>query len=387
MKTIYLLGVVGEEITAEALKKELPKKSTEKTRIILDSVGGGVAEGIRVHNLIKSYKGKVEIVLGAMVASSAAYIAMAVPKENRKAFENSSMMIHEASAGIRGRARDFKTIYDRLSGVNQIMADSFALDMGKTRDEALSLMSEDFYMTGWEQLTENNLISEIISPSDVEFPEPTEEEPSWDLFFMQLENKQEENIVKEKMYQAEEKALEDWEKNNDEMGKMVALLNLEKSEHKPEIKPENNISEVTMDLKEFLKANPEAQADVDTLLEAKAKDVKAESEIANPEEIVNTERARIVDILTVAGTELTEECKAALGTGVDAGEYAKAELAAQKGKRADKPANVFDKIGAKQLPGEQDPKGAAEANANAEFDEAKMKENVKNVFKQIGGEE
>ena len=85
---------------------------------------------------------------------------MAVPKEKRKAFENSSMMIHEASSAVRGRARDFKTVFDRLTGVNNIVADSFAADMGKTREEALALMSEDYYMTGWEQLTENNIISD-----------------------------------------------------------------------------------------------------------------------------------------------------------------------------------------------------------------------------------
>ena len=225
MKTIYLFGEVGYDITAEALKKDLPKNSIEKVRIIIDSPGGGVSEGIRVHNLIKSYKGEVEIVLGAMVASAAAYIAMAVPKEKRKAFENLSMMIQEASSAVRGRARDFKTTYDRLQAVNNIIADSFAADMGKTREEALALMSEDYYMTGWEQLTENNIISDIISPKDVEFPEPTQEDFSWDFFFAQLENRQEENIVKEKMYQAEEKALEDWEKNNIEIGKIAALLN------------------------------------------------------------------------------------------------------------------------------------------------------------------
>ena len=42
MKTIYLFGEVGYDITAEALKKDLPKNSIEKVRIIIDSPGGGV---------------------------------------------------------------------------------------------------------------------------------------------------------------------------------------------------------------------------------------------------------------------------------------------------------------------------------------------------------
>ena len=362
MKTIYLFGEVGYDITAEALKKDLPKNSIEKVRIIIDSPGGGVSEGIRVHNLIKSYKGEVEIVLGAMVASAAAYIAMAVPKEKRKAFENSSMMIHEASSAVRGRARDFKTVFDRLTGVNNIVADSFAADMGKTREEALALMSEDYYMTGWEQLTENNIISDIINPKDVEFPEPTQENFSWDFFFAQLENRQEENIVKEKMYQAEEKALEDWEKNNIEIGKIAALLN---KDLKPIEKPveKNIIAEEKMTLQEFLKSNPEAEAEYNKALQS-AEQKGIDSVQAN----FTSDRKRIANILELSGVKLPDSTIEAIENNIDEGEFAKQELMRQKEIRAEKKESVFAniRIDSAQTPGAQAPEVVAQVD---DFDE------------------
>ncbi len=362
MKTIYLYGEVGYDMTAEALKKDLPKNSIEKVRIILDSPGGSVSEGIRIHNLIKSYKGEVEIILGAMVASVGAYIAMSVPKEKRKAFENSSMMIHEASSAIRGRARDFKTTYDRLQAVNNIVADSFAADMGKTREEVLALMSEDYYMTGWEQLAEHNIISDIINPKDVEFPEPTQENFTWDFFFAQLENKAEENFVKEKMYQAEEKALEDWEKNNTDMGKMVALL---KTDLTPVEKPvqENNITEEKMTLQEFLKSNPEAQAEFEASLQtAEQKGIDSvKNEFAN-------DRKRIANILELSGVKLSESTIEAIENNVDEGEFAKQELMRQREIRAEKKESVFAniRIDSAQTPGAQAPNVVAQVD---DFDE------------------
>ena len=361
MKTIYLYGEVGYDMTAEALKKDLPKNSIEKVRIILDSPGGSVSEGIRIHNLIKSYKGEVEIVLGAMVASSAAYIAMSVPKEKRKAFENSSMMIHEASSAIRGRARDFKTTYDRLQAVNNIMADSFAADMGRTREEALALMSEDYYMTGWEQLAEHNIISDIINPKDVEFPEPTQENFTWDFFFAQLENKAEENFVKEKMYQAEEKALEDWEKNNTDMGKMVALL---KTDLTPVEKPvENNKTEEKMNLQEFLKSNPEAEAEYNKALQsAEQKGIDSvQAKFAN-------DRKRIANILELSGIKLPDSTIEAIENNIDEGEFAKQELMRQRELRAEKKESAFAniRIDSPQTPGAQAPAVIAQVD---DFDE------------------
>ena len=378
MKTIYLYGEVGYDITAEALKKDLPKNSIEKVRIILDSPGGSVSEGIRIHNLIKSYKGEVEIILGAMVASAGAYIAMSVPKEKRKAFENSSMMIHEASSATRGRARDFKTTYDRLQAVNNIVADSFAADMGKTREEALALMSGDYYMTGWEQLAEHNIISDIINPKDVEFPEPTQKNFTRDFFFAQLENKAEENFVKEKMYQAEEKALEDWEKNNTDMGKMVALL---KTDLTPVEKPvqENNITEEQMNLQEFLKSNPEAEAEYKaSLLSAEQKGV--DSVQAN----FTSDRKRISNILELSGVKLPDSTIEAIENNIDEGEFAKQELKRQKEIRAKSDTSVFAniRIDSAQTPAAQAPAVVAKVD---DFDSEKMKSNVKNAISAIGG--
>src|SRR4030042_3686765 len=140
MKTIYMTGIVGLDITADKFRKDFHSETKEKRRVILNSFGGSVSEGFEIYNIIKAYKGDIEIIMGAWVASIAAYIAMAVPKENRKAFKNSSFMLHEASSIAEGRARDFKIHYERLEGVNNIMADAIAEGMGFTREVARNII-------------------------------------------------------------------------------------------------------------------------------------------------------------------------------------------------------------------------------------------------------
>src|SRR4030042_4795822 len=159
MKTIYMTGIVGLDITADKFRKDFHSETKEKRRVILNSVGGSVSEGFEIYNIMKAYRGEIELVFGSMVASIAAYFAMAVPKENRKAFKNSSLMVHEESAVTAGRARDFKTFYEQLEGVNNIMAEAIAEGMSITRKQARDIMSEDKFYTGWEGLVFNCIIS------------------------------------------------------------------------------------------------------------------------------------------------------------------------------------------------------------------------------------
>jgi len=257
-----------------------------------------------------------------------------------------------------------------LQAVNNIVADSFAADMGKTRDEALALMSEDYYMTGWEQLVENNIISDVINPKDVTFPEPTQEEFSFDFFFMQAE----ENIVKEKMYQAEERYLEDWEKNISEMGKIAAIL---KPESKPEETPvEDKITtEETMNLQEFLEVTPEAKAEYDAALLSAEEKGRAES---------SNVRAKIAKILTLEGVTISPEAKAAIDGEMAIEDYKDAVILAQKNLRVEnKDESPFAGLVAKQTPKEQDPTGGKEVEAK--FDKDAVRAQAKSFLDEIGG--
>jgi ATP-dependent Clp endopeptidase proteolytic subunit ClpP len=327
-------------------------ESKERKRVILNSPGGSVSEGIEIHNLIKSYGGDVEIIIGVMAASITSYIAMAVPKEKRKGFKNSSMMIHEASAAIYGRARDFKIRYERLMGVNNILAEAYAENLGKTKDEALQMMSEDFYMTGWEQLLENGAISDIVEPSDIDIPEPMENEPDFfTMLFAELEKEPDANKIRESMYAAEEKAMKDMEASEKNFERMAALLEI-----KPEIKPDdNNIQGDKMNLQDFLKSNPEAMAEYSTALET-AKASGADGVQAQ----IQADRERLAKILKLENAKISAAAESAIIGETPVVDYLEAKLLEQENIRADKKKSPFSEIVAGQTPADQNKIGAEE---------------------------
>ena len=362
METIYINGEIGYEITAANFRKELPEDQSEKLQIIINSPGGFVSEGMEIYNLIKSYKGEVDIIIGVMAASIAAYISMAVPSQNRKAFKNSSWMTHEASCGLFGRARDFKIQHERLLGVNSMLADAYSEGMMIDKTEALKLMEEDFYLTGWEQLLENNIISDIVDPADIDIPEPMKTNSIWEFLFDELEKEPDYAKIKEKMYATEDKVSKNWEENNKDFEKAVALLNINK-DLIPVIKPVENNTKISMEdkmetLQEFLKVNLNAKAEFDIILQS----AKAEDET----KIKNLEKTRIVSILEKAGVKLSENIAKALDSDMDVKDFALAELDRINQINSAKDKQTFGSLVVKETPGDQDEKGKAEAKAKAE---------------------
>lgn len=379
MKTIYISGIIGMDVTADGIREEIDSKSTEKLRVIVNSPGGLVGDGFEIFNILKAYSGNVEMIIGVMAGSVASYIAMVAPKENRKAFKNSSFMIHEASGIQSGRARDFKIRAERLEGLNNIVAEAYAEGLEITKEDALSKMSEDFYMTGWEALTDNNVISEVIDIEDVDIPQKEEDEEGFAFFTMLesgLQKEPDESELKAIMYEAEDKIIKDYEKQNIDMQKAVALI----KDHKPVEKPvedNKNPEEDKMDLNEVLKSNPEAQAEFEKLLES-AEEKGKESVMSE----IQADRERVAEVLELEGVQVSEEAISAIEGETTVSDYMKERLLAQKENREKvNPKKTFGnlKIKSPQTPAEQ---ANGESMTAEELDEKFAKEAAKNV----GGE-
>ena len=341
MKTISLNGVFGWEITAQNFKEKIKESSKEKLRILLNSPGGDPYEAFEMYNIVKAYKGEVEIVIGAMAASAASYFAMSVPLENRKGFQNSSAMIHEAQAGARGKAKDLKVLVSVMEGVNNILADAYVEGMKGEKNDILKKMDATHYMTGWEQLVANNFISDIVDAKDIEIPDEPEAEEQFIMFIGALEKAPDINNIK---------AIVDMTSAKVEMSmytKIAALLPT-KPESTPEKIPVKDIikTEEKMNLQELLKANPEAKAEYDAaLLSAEAKGKAENSNV----------QAKIAKILTLEGVTISPEAKAAIDGEMKVDEYMESVILAQKNLRPKQDNSPFASLVTKQTPGAQSP--------------------------------
>ena len=118
-----------------------------------------------------------------------------------------------------------------------------------------------------------------------------------------------------------------------------------------------------MNLQEFLKSNPEAEAEFNKALQsAEQKGIDSvQAKFAN-------DRKRIANILELSGIKLPDSTIEAIENNIDEGEFAKQELMRQRELRAEKKESAFAniRIDSAQTPGAQAPNVVAQVD---DFDE------------------
>lgn len=366
MKTIYLSGVVGYEITADSIRAQINEGSKEKLQVIVNSPGGFVVDAFEIFNIFNMYKGEVEFVINGMAASAMSYIIMSGDKIS--AFKNSIFMAHRAQAIGFGDADAIQREADIARSMDNVLAEAYTKKMKKKKDEILSDMKNEIWFIGWEQLTEAGIIDNVIdSPEEIEIPD---EEMKQQIIF--ADQPMERSLVNLKIMETVNRMARDTDRMKSNSMKAAALLNQTPIEKPVE---DNIITEEKMNLQEFLSSNPEANAEYDKdLLSAEEKgkeSVRAE---------YGNDRKRIANILELSGVNLPESTIEAIENNIESGEFAKQELIRQKEVRAQKKESPFAAIVAKQTPQDQDPEGAKD-----QFDIEKVKNNVKDVMNKIGG--
>lgn len=138
-KKITLSGGVGDEIKADALKAELPLDGSP-VEITLSSIGGYISDGFMLHNLISQYPGEVTLILSGFVASIAAYVTTAVPRDKVSVFDDTVFMIHNAMGVAVGDHKAMVEEAEILKRLDGLISGGYAKQTGKTQDEIIQLM-------------------------------------------------------------------------------------------------------------------------------------------------------------------------------------------------------------------------------------------------------
>mgnify|MGYP001386831677 FL=1 len=164
MKTIYLKGTIGLDITAEKLKSMVNLNSTEKLQILINSTGGSIFEAFELFDILKNYKGQKEFVLLPLAASAASYWTMAGDKIS--AFKNSIWMAHKIQTIAIGDADEMQLQADIMRALENIMVEAYQKRLPGTKEEILNKLKNEVWMVGWEQLAENGIIDNVIDSVD-----------------------------------------------------------------------------------------------------------------------------------------------------------------------------------------------------------------------------
>ncbi len=125
-RTIIISGEITQQVAASVTGQllALAAESEDEITVYLNSQGGHVEAGDTIHDLVRFVRPAVRIVGTGWVASIAALIYVAVPRERRFCLPNTRFLLHQPAGGAGGSASDIEIeareilrIRDRLNRI------------------------------------------------------------------------------------------------------------------------------------------------------------------------------------------------------------------------------------------------------------------------------
>ncbi len=166
-RTIFVSGEVNSEMAVKVNRQLLAlERSNPSAPIVLwiDSPGGEVYSGFSIYDTIQFIQPRVITIVAGLAASMGSVIALAADKENRLAFPNSKLLIHQPLLGgvLRGQASDLEIHAKDIIALKKKMHRLYAERTGVAESKFIEIMERDRWVEPGEAI-ELGLISKIIS--------------------------------------------------------------------------------------------------------------------------------------------------------------------------------------------------------------------------------
>jgi ATP-dependent Clp protease protease subunit len=163
-RTILLAGEINKTLSERIIRQLLLLEDAGggPLRIFIDSPGGDADAGFAIFDMIRFIKPEVYTIGMGLVASAAAIILLASPKERRMGLTNSHYLIHQPLSGIRGVATEIEIHARELeklrTKINQLIAEETGRPIAQVEKDT----DRDYWMSA-EDAAEYGLISKIIT--------------------------------------------------------------------------------------------------------------------------------------------------------------------------------------------------------------------------------
>jgi len=166
-RTILLSGEINKELAEKTIRHLLllEDMSSDPIRIFIDSPGGDIDAGYAIFDMIRFIKPEVWTIGMGLVASAAAIIQLAAPKERRLGLPNSHYLIHQPLSGIRGVATDIEIHAKELEKLRKRSYSLIAQETGTPAEQVEKDTDRDYWMNA-EEAVSYGLINKVISKRD-----------------------------------------------------------------------------------------------------------------------------------------------------------------------------------------------------------------------------
>jgi len=166
-RTLLLSGEINKDLAEKTIRQLilLEDMGEEPIRIFIDSPGGDADAGYAVFDMIRFVKPPVWTIGMGLVASAAAIIQLASPKDRRLGLPNSHYLIHQPLSGIRGVATDIEIHARELDKLRAKINRLISEETGVSPEQVEKDTDRDYWMNA-EEAAKYGLISRVVSRRD-----------------------------------------------------------------------------------------------------------------------------------------------------------------------------------------------------------------------------
>ena len=166
-RTILLSGEINKDLAEKTIRQLLllENMGDEPIRIFIDSPGGDADAGYAIFDMIRFVKPVVWTIGMGLVASAAAIIQLASPRERRVGLPNSHYLIHQPLSGIRGVATDIEIHARELDKLRAKINKLISEETGVPAEQVEKDTDRDYWMNA-EEAVKYGLICRVLTRRD-----------------------------------------------------------------------------------------------------------------------------------------------------------------------------------------------------------------------------
>ena len=163
-RIVFLVGPINDNVaslvTAQLLflESENPKKEIS---LYINSPGGLVTAGLGIYDTMQYIKPDVSTLCIGQAASMGSFLLAAGEKGKRFSLPNSTIMVHQPSAGFQGQATDIEIHANEVLSLKKRLNQIYSKHTGKSEDEIKIALERDNFMTS-ENAKEFGLIDQVV---------------------------------------------------------------------------------------------------------------------------------------------------------------------------------------------------------------------------------
>ncbi len=166
-RQVLLSGEINAENAEKVIRQLfiLEADSDKPIYVFIDSPGGEVDAGFAIFDAIRFVNAPVYTIGMGLIASAAALILLAAPKERRLGLPHSRYLIHQPSAGTRGVATDIEIHAIEMGKTKAKINEIIAEETGTPLDKVTKDTDRDYWLSADESVA-YGLISKVITRRD-----------------------------------------------------------------------------------------------------------------------------------------------------------------------------------------------------------------------------